>query len=511
MTRRLIEDPASRGLLSLPAAPNRRTRDNRTPVACTRAGSFRQLVAACLVLAGCLGRAAPATPEPPKNSAAAPEAAAVAPVASKPDVLAGLKVAEAKGLISLGYTLTDRNDYPAAEIAFRQILGSKDFAVAEQKDALVGLARCYRRQGTFTKAAAIYEKFLKEFADDGRVPDLLLELGRTLRAMGAYRLAINRFYSVINSTLKLPAEGFDHYELLAKTAQFEIAETHFEAGEFAEAGKFFSRLRLLDLAPADRARAHFKSAYALQLAGDLEGAVTTLRSYLDQWPQDANVPEARYLLATTLRQLHRPDEALAATLELLRNEKTAANADPRVWSYWQRRTGNQLANEFFQNGDTLNALAIYEGLATLSPELAWRLPVTYQIGLCCERLRQVDRARSTYQSIIDAVAQAARPPAAPAAPTDSLAADSIKTEPRNPAEPVAPNPVAANTTPGVVSPDLTELARMARWRLAHLAWSERTQQELTAFFSTTTGQRASSSQSSGAVASATAAGQPAMN
>jgi TolA-binding protein len=417
---------------------------------------------------GCLAitaRAGSNVPAPEAGPAHTVETKTDAKAASLPAILAADKAAEAKGLISLGQSLTDRADFPAAEIAFRQILSSRDFSTADQKDALLGLARCYRRQGTFTKAAAIYEKFLKEFPTDGRVPDALLDLGRTLRAMGAYRLAINRFYSVINSTLKLPAEGFDHYQLLAKTAQFEIAETHFAAGEFAEAGKFFARLRLLDLAPADRARAHFKSAYALQLAGDLEGAVPTLRAYLDQWPQDENVPEARYLLATTLRQLHRPDEALAVTLDLLRAEKKVANADQRVWLYWQRRTGNQLANEFFQNGDTINALAIYQGLAALSPEPAWRLPVTYQVALCYERLRLVDRARTMYQSIVDTVAQVA----AAAAP--------------NAVKPDAPPAEKA----GAVSSDLAELARMARWRLSHLDWNEQTQRELTAFFSTTTG------------------------
>jgi len=388
--------------------------------------------------------------------------------AGVPAVLAANKAAEARGLVNLGYSLTDRADFSAAEIAFRQILGSRDFSTPDQKDALLGLARCYRRQGVFTKAAAICEKFLKEFADDGRVPDVLLDLGRTLRAMGAYRLAINRFYSVINSTLKMPAEGFDHYQLLAKTAQFEIAETHFEAGQFTEAGKYFARLRLLDLAPGDRARAHFKSAYALQLAGDLEGAVTTLRAYLDQWPRDDNVPEARYLLATTLRQLHRPDEALAVTLDLLRAEKSSADAQPKTWAYWQRRTGNQLANEFFQSGDTLNALAIYQGLAAVAPDPAWRLPVIYQVALCYERLRLVDRARTTYQAIIDGVAQTqlASSPPAPAAGAEAHAAAGAS----------------------ALGAELTELARMARWRLAHLDWNEHAQQELTAFFSTTTGQ-----------------------
>ena len=388
-------------------------------------------------------------PQPAETAAPVHVPSATVPATATPDMSA-----EAKGLLALGASLTERKDYGAAEIAYRRILSSSDFKKTDQMEALLGLARSYRRQATYTKAAAIYEKYLKQFPDDGRGPDVLLDLGRTLRAMGANRLAITRFYSVINSTLKLPAEGFEHYQLLAKTAQFEIAETHFESGDFAEAGKFFSRLRLLDLAPADRARAYFKSACSMQLAGDLEGTVSTLNGFLDQCPQDENVPEARYMLAVTLRQLHRKEEAIAATLTLLRSEQNNAS-DPRRWAYWQRRTGNQLANEFFQSGDTRAALAIYEGLAALGTEPSWNLPITYQIGLCHERLRALERARSAYQSIIDSVTQAA----------------------------------TAKNSAGSTE-ELKDLAHMATWRLAHMDWNDQAERQLTAFFTTTTGQPA---------------------
>ena len=190
-----------------------------------------------------------------------PDAAAQTLSGVPASVIAADKASESKGLLFLGNSLTERADYGAAEIAFRQVLNSPDFKPADKKDALIAIARMYRRAGLFTKAAAINEKFLKEFPEDVRVPDVLLDQGRVLRSMGAYKMAINRFYSVIDSTLKLQTENFDHYQQLAKTAQFEIAETHFASGNFVEAGKFFARLRLLDLAPADRARAHFKSAY----------------------------------------------------------------------------------------------------------------------------------------------------------------------------------------------------------------------------------------------------------
>jgi len=367
--------------------------------------------------------AAPATPESPTQISTQPNAA------------------DGKGLTTLGARLTERGDFAAAEIAYRQVLDSTEFADADQQEALIGIARMYRKQGTYSRAAAIYEKFLQEFPDDPRRPALLLELGRTLRAMGTHRPALSRFYAVINSTLKLQPDSFEEYQQLAKTAQFEIAETHLEAGNYAEAGKFFSRLRLLELAPVDRARAQFKAAFSAHLGGQTEEAVRLLREFIEQWPSDEHAGEARYLLVASLWQLQRRDDALAATLDLLRSEQKHAGADARRWAYWQRRTGNLLANEFFQAGETHGALAIYLGLANLATDVTWRLPSLYQAGLCYERLRAVEQARTTYQRIVD-------------------------------------------ETPRDAGIELSELARMAKWRLEHLAWNHETEQKLTAFFAT---------------------------
>jgi len=391
--------------------------------------------------------AAPAT-EPAVAPAAAPAAEAHAPAVAAPAspvVAAGtLPGAEISSLLKLGTALTDRGDFDAAAIAYHQVIRGRGVAENDVKTGLLGLARMHRRQGSFTKAAAIYETFLKEYPEDARTPDALLDLGRTLRGLGAHALAITRFYSVINSTLKLSDGGFERYQLLAKTAQFEIAETHFQSGNFAEAAKFFTRLRLLDFAPADRARAHFKTAYAQHLQGLPEATVTTLRAFLDQWPQDENVPEARYLLAITLRAMNRPQEAFNVTLDLLRTARTLVASDPKRWAYWQRRTGNQLANDFFANGDIHSALGIYSGLAELSPDRTWRLPILYQTGLCHERLGDEERAAAAYRTIIDTL----------------------------------------GTAP---APELGELARLATWRFNHLEWKTQTTREVTSLFNTSTG------------------------
>ncbi len=394
--------------------------------------------------------AVPAVPTkgaPVETASPAPNAARKAP--SDEHQTPAQAAEEIQGLLRLGAKLSDRGDYDTAEIAYWQILNRPLLTVTDEKSALLALAHMLRKKGdapSLTKATAIYEKFVKEFADDEQIPQALLELGRTLRDMGVYELAINRFYSVINSTLKFSPQDFHQYELVAKTAQFEIAQTYFESGNYAEAGKFFGRVRLLDLAPQDRARAQFMAACSEQLAGNLSSAATILKTYLAQSPNDPNVPEARFLLATTLRQLKRPQEALAVTLELLRDERSRNGTDPKSWLYWQRRTGNQLANDFFQEGDTLNALVVYKGLRELAPDPGWRMSVTYQIALCYERLFQVDEARATYQTIIDSAAQ------------------------------------RAGTPPP--SEELKELAGMASWRLAHMEWRDRVQHEFNTFFTT---------------------------
>jgi len=376
-----------------------------------------------------LQAAAPAAPAPGRNTPAIP-------LSANRDL---------QSLFNLGSTYTDRKDFKSAEIAYEQILRSPAATRDDQRAALLTLARLFRTMDANTRAAACYEKFLKEFPDDGNAPLVNLELGRALRAMGAYQIALARFYSVINSTLRLSEQGADQYRALAKTAQYEIAETHFEEGDFAAASKYFSRIQLLDLAEGDRTRAQFKAATALVLSKDYAGAERALRAFLDQNPGDENVAEARFLLSVSLGKLGRGGEALDVVLALLRQESARKDSDPRRWAYWQRRTGNQLANSFYEDGGYWSALTIYEALADLSKDNAeWRLPALYQAGLCYERLGQFDHAGANYQAVADGCA--AVPPA---------------------------------ERPGV-----EDVGRMAAWRLLHLGWRQQADTQIALLFGT---------------------------
>lgn len=331
---------------------------------------------------------------------------------------------EIASLLRIGENKLRDGDTKNANIAFHQAarLASGDAQAA----AYLGLARSFRLAGDSVKAVATLERLCLDHPSWSDLPSALLELGRALRDVGAPRLALNRFYSVIHTTLKLPDAQADNYRRLVRTAQFEIAETHLAAGDAAEAVRFFRRLDLLDLAPPDRARARFRTAQALLRIDDRVAARAALERYIALDGEQSDGPEARFLLARLLAEDGQRDEALRVALELLKLGHQ--QGDSSNWRAWQRRTGNLLANKFYGEGEYYSALLLYRALSLLDNSPEWRGPTLYQIGLCLERLQQPAAARENYTEILKILGES--PP-----------------------------------------PELSELARMSAWRTEQLDWT----------------------------------------
>lgn len=378
------------------------------------------LFAACL-LAATPGPLLVAEPSGPATSAAAPEPA------PPPDV-------ETASLLRIGEAKLAAGDGEASIMAFRQ--ASRRAKDDDLPRALIGLARAYRRSGDGVKAIATYERLTLDHPAWQGTPEALLELGRALRENGAPRLALARFYSVIHGTLKLPEGDAPLYRRLVRTAQFEIAETHLSLGDTAEAARFFLRLDAMDLAPEDRARARFRAAQAQAAGGDGAAAIATLGRMLAQDGDAADAAEARFLLARLHADAGRDDEALRATLDLLRAGR--GRADAATWREWQRRAGEFLADRFVAAGDHRSALLVYRALDALDPSPAWRAPVLFQIGVCLERAGLPDEARESYLAI------------------GKLAAGA-----------------------DIPAPALAEWKGRADWRVAQLEWTRRTDERLT--------------------------------
>jgi TolA-binding protein len=292
------------------------------------------------------------------------------------------------------------------------------------------------------KAAVVYEQFVNLFPSDPETPGTLLRLGRIYRENGAYGSALNKFYSVLYSSLQVKTG--EEYTDSSLRAKMEIAHTHFASGDYKAAAELYSRLKLVKMTQAEASEVAFRSAYISYLSGQYTNSLTGAESFLSTYPISPLAPEAQYLRVQSLRALGRKEEAMKETIKLLQAGREYGKKKPAVWAYWQRKTGNDIANELYESGDTLGALSVYQKLADLNEAPNWRGPTVYQIGLCFERLRYHARAREAYRYIIDKI-----PASAPAAEGDAM-----------------------------VGLNLATLRDMAQWRLDNLDWLEKTEQEL---------------------------------
>jgi tetratricopeptide (TPR) repeat protein len=302
-----------------------------------------------------------------------------------------------------------------------------------QQSALLELAVAAQDENDLARAQQIYAQFASRWSSDRRIPEIYLHQGQLFRQMGLNSLSLTKFYSVMTAALALKSDQLDYYERLVLDAQTEIAETHYQAGHFADAADFYSRLLKQNNAALNRPEVQFRFIRSLQASGNYSESAAQARDFLSRFPDSANQPEVRFSLAVALTKLGQNNESLQQVLTLLKEQKVQAKDHPEVWAYWQQRTGNEIANQLYREGDYPKALDIYLSLEQIDHSSAWQLPVSYQVGMTYERLLQPQMALQTYSNI-------------------------VSREPE----------LGTNASPG-----LKAILEMARWRINFIQWQNR--------------------------------------
>lgn len=269
-----------------------------------------------------------------------------------------------------------------------------------KQTAVLELATLAEEENDLAKAQQHYGQFLKRWPDDLNVPEIYLRQGLLYRKMGASSLALAKFYSVMTSSITVKSGNLDYYQRLVLHAQTEIADTHFLLGQYTEAADFLSRLLKQDAPQLNRQQTQFKLLRCLSALGQHEEAIASARDYLDRYPTNSEQAEVRFFLASALKQTGKKAEALKHALLLLEAHQASAPDDRIKWAYWQRRAGNEIGNQLYEERDYVNALTVYDALAALDNTPAWQLPIWYQMGLAYERLNQPQKAAETYARIL---------------------------------------------------------------------------------------------------------------
>jgi tetratricopeptide (TPR) repeat protein len=267
--------------------------------------------------------------------------------------------------------------------------------------ALFELALVAQDDNKLVLAEQIFGQYLHNYSGDPSAPEVLLRQGLIYRQMGVNTLAISKFYAVMSTALKLKLENMDYYKKLVLQAQIEIADTYYQEGKYEEASDFFGRLLKSANPELDQIQTQYKLVRSLSYSTNNAETVAQAQIFLTLYTNAAEVPEVRFFLASSLKKLGHNNDSLKQVLLLLQSQEENVRKNPEVWTYWQRRAGNEIANQLYKEGDYLSALQIYLTLAELDKSPAWQLPAWYQTALIYEQLQQWQKATETYQRILD--------------------------------------------------------------------------------------------------------------
>ena len=345
---------------------------------------------------------------------------------------------------------TKPEDQLAAESLLVGILENPDAPVETQRECLKHLAQFALDSRSLAKAQQIYSQLVSRYPLHSDTPSILYRQGVLYRKIGATELALSKFHAVMSTVVSLQVKDISTYRSLVLLAQTEIADTFLSAGQF------------------DR---------------DWKGVLAEGEQCIEKAALSTQIAEVRFLMAEAYKKLGMHQEAIQQTLELLNTEQERASKDPDNWAYWQKRTGNKLANELYEQGDYLNALLIYETLFKLPGNAEWHSQAQYQIGLIYERMFQPDRASAAYTEIISRSTNAAPVPNNVAKLSNTNSTTSTNGIPSvRPPSAMLENKVASQSLAQPVSSGLKLIREMAQWRLNNLRWDQNVNQEVQKIF-----------------------------
>ncbi|MSU63809.1 MAG: tetratricopeptide repeat protein [Pedosphaera sp.] len=339
-------------------------------------------------------------------------------------------------LVRLELARRQRRERASEQAASNLIDLLKDKAPVEiQRAALFELALVALDEHKHARALQVFAQFINLYPSDPLTIEILLRQGLIYREIGSYNMAVAKFHSVMTSALNLKLDRLEYYQRMVLQAQTEIAETYYTQGKYDDAADFFKRLLKQDARDLNKMILQSKLIRCLSVLARQGETIGQAKSFLDRYPKTAEAAEVRFILASTYKSQGHNQDALKQVLLLMESSQETSGSNPVEWAFWQKRAGNEIANELYSEGDYVSTLDIYLHLIELDKSAAWRIPVWYQIGLVFERLQQPARARDVYQNILNG---------------------------------------RKELTATVTTPSLLAVIEMAQWRQDHLVWLEKT-------------------------------------
>lgn len=303
-------------------------------------------------------------------------------------------------LFASALSLYHSTDYQRAIAAFVKVLNYEGVRPDVEKKALIYLARIYYQLDMPLRTISLMDMFVNHFPQDARREAVIFQIGKIHRELGQYEAAIAAFYRVLNAIILAGEDNMKSYLDLARKAQFEIARTHFDLGEWAQALDLFERIALFELGPEDQETLRFYKVKSLLNLGRRGEGLRQIEKFASQYPKSPFLAELQYEKARAEIDINRVEAGRKSLMDLVEMGGTPEDDTSGEWIRWRRVAGNFLSNYYYKLGEFEIALRLYQAIVVMDDSPQWQLPIVMQMAGCFRQLGQYDRAAESLRFVV---------------------------------------------------------------------------------------------------------------
>ena len=136
-----------------------------------------------------------------------------------------------------------------------------------------------------------------------------------------------------------------------------------------------------------------------------DDAIACLKTFCENGANRSNGPEGYYYLIHSFKNKDDKDNVVTTVFKLLKisqQKRIQKEENWEIWDRYQKKITTEVAQDFYEKGDLMDAIKIYQALVDLNTTPEWQWPILCQLGLCYERLGLPLRSKAAYKLIADA-------------------------------------------------------------------------------------------------------------
>lgn len=256
--------------------------------------------------------------------------------------------------------------------------------------ALLIAARYTSKLGKHGESIVFYERWRQLQIDEKLLPEVLVELGREYREIGAFRSALDSFYTAMRVTRQVESRLTSSIQM----AQWEVAETSYRLHDWERARRLFELFadsnKEGDLLTQS---AFYRMGDCSRMLGDAVQTVVDYQRSLAHNSEHPFAPEARMGLLEVFLDQEKYPLAFKTLDELVASLEPMNSSDV---IYWKRRSGELLFRHMFQQSSKDVALQILNSLEKLDPAPSWQEQLAYWKGLVYLKKTDWEKARESF-------------------------------------------------------------------------------------------------------------------